>query len=583
MMNLTEILIKHNDPVTRYAVDVIQGKIISGKTEKLICKRHIKDLKRQDKEEFPFIFDYSIAEQGIIKFTTKYCKFTDGKLQGQDVEIVDFQYFIFGSIFGWVHNETGFRRFNQAYIQIARKNGKTLMIGWIALFMLIADGYFGSQVYTSANSKDQARLCWEACDRTLKNSKALKKRLKVVDSRSIIHYKKKYSFIKALSSDTKNLDGFDPHCGVIDEYHAHRTNQVYKLLDDGTVQQDESLIFIITTAGFDLDVPCFSEYNYCKEILEGKKDNEHRFIFISEMDDDDDVKDPENWLKANPLFRHFEDGIEKLGKKVKEGLDNQSHLRNMLTKTLNKWVDMKVNGYMELKKWLECKVNKKDLYEIVKGKQCYCGVDLSQKHDLSSAFFVFPLGSDQYAVLGRTFIPGSRVKQKEVTDGVPYQMWIDAGWMIACEGMTIRNADIEKFIDDFSKEYDFEVLEIDYDNYSANQLAQNMESRGHKAVEIRQGKPTLSEPTKDFRLKVYEKNILHENNPVLNWNVNNAVETSDRNGNIQLDKSDLNKKIDGLASVINACVRAFNHEFNEDKQIDVEQYATKEFLDKIWG
>lgn len=576
-----------NDPVSEYALSVFKDselKQLVGETEKLVCLRHLRDLDRLGDENFPYVFNYFVAESGIIKFVHKYCKFTDGKLVGKPVRLEPHQYFMFGSLFGWIHKETGYRRFNQAYIQKARKNGKTLEISWIANYMLLADGYWGSQVYTAANAKDQAKLCWKDCAKTIRMSKPLKKRVKIKESTNEINFNKKFSYLKALSSETKNLDGFNPHCGVIDEYHAHRNNQIYKLLDDGTVQQDESLVFIITTAGFNLDGPCYSEYLYCKEILNGVKVNDKRFIFISEMDkkDKDDLENPKNWLKANPLFRYLKDGVEKLAQKVREGLDNQEHYRNMMTKTLNIWLDSKDNGYMELEKWKECGISKEELFDIIKGKECYCGVDLSQKHDLVGVTFEFPLGGNLYAVVSRGFIPADRVRQKEKIDGVPYSHWIDLGYLIPCEGLTIRNQQVEDFIQSFPKEHDFTVREVDYDSYCANQLAQNLQAKGYVTVEIRQGMKTLSEPTKDFRNQAYDKNILHENNPVYNWNVYNAVEKMDHNGNIMLDKSDRSKKIDGLASTMNSHTRAMTHDFNE-KEFDAANYTNEEYLSVLLG
>lgn len=570
-----------SDPVTTFANQVVKGNIIAGEAEVLSCKRHLEDLERQGAEDFPYLFDYGIAKEGIIKFIEKYTRFTDGKLAGKPVNLVDFQFFILGSLFSWIHKDTGYRRFRQAYIQVARKNTKTYLVSWVALYMLMGDGYFGSQVYTAANAKDQAKIAFNNCSKMTKVSKPLLKRLKVKESTSEIHYSKKYSVLKALSSETKNLDGFDPHCGVIDEYHAHRNNQIYKLIDDGAIQQDEPLIFIITTAGFDLDSPCYEEYEYCKDILSRKKSNETRFIYIAEMDKEDDIENPENWLKANPLFR-YQNETEKLRIKVQEGLDNKAHLRNMLTKTLNKWVDMKENGYMEYPQWKICGIDPEEIIELCKGKECYVGLDLSQKHDLSSVTFEFPVDKNLYAIISRTFIPSERIKQKEGTDGVPYSRWIQEGFLIPCEGLTIRNQQIEDFIVSFSELNEFKIKEIDYDPYCANQLAQSMEERGYITVEIRQGMRTLSEPTKDFREQVYNKNVLHENNPVLNWNVLNAVEKVDHNGNIMLDKSDLTKKIDGLAATINSHTRAITH-YNQDSEIDISKYAEDEFLEKLWG
>lgn len=569
------------DPVTQYAYDVLENRIVAGETLKLSCQRHIEDLRKQGTEEFPYIFDITIAENGIFKFVEKYCKFTDGKMAGKSVKLENFQKFILGSLFAWIDKNTGYRKFNQAYIQIARKNGKTLLVAWVALYMLMADGYIGSQVYCTATAKDQARLCYEGCMKTTLNSKALKKRLKVIDSKSKIEYKKKYSKLMTLSSETKHLDGFDPHCGVIDEYHAHPNNQVFKLIDDGAIQQDEALVFIITTAGFNLDGPCYTEYKYCKQILMKEKNNEKRFIFISEMDEDDDILNPENWKKCNPLIAYMPGGLKKISQKVQEGIDKPDDLRNMLTKTLNKWVDMQKNSYLEPSKWIELGMDREEFLEFIQNRECYAGVDLSQKHDLSSVAFVFPLGNDMYAIFVHTFIPKGRVDDKCTTDGVNYREWINQGWMTTCEGLTIRNKDIENWFIDFVAKNNFKVLEIDYDTWGANQFAQDLEELGFKIVEIGQRIAVLSEPLKDFRNNVYDEKMMHDNNPVMEWNIKNAVEISDTKGNILLDKRKREKKIDGLAAAINAYVRASTHEYNE-KDVDVSEFANEEFLSKLW-
>ena len=570
------------DPVTKYALDILENRIISGKTLKQACQRHIDNFKRQGSEDFPYVFDISIAEDGIFKFVEKYCKFTDGKLAGQPVTLTDFQKFILGSIFSWVHKDTGYRRYTTAYIQIARKNSKTLLVSWVSLYMFMADDYAGSQVYMTASAKEQARISYEECVKTITFSKSLKKRLKIRDSISRIDYKKKFSKLVALASDTKKLDGFNPHCGVIDEYHAHPNNQMYKLIDDGAVQQDEPLIFIITTAGFNLQSPCFEEYEYCKKILDPDNEivNEKRFVYIAEMDEDDDILDEENWKKSNPLISYLPGGLDKIRQKVQEAIDNPQHMRNMLIKTLNKWVDMKKDGYMETNKWKECAIDRNEFLDIIKGKECYVGVDLSQKHDLSSCAFIFPLEKDLYAIYSHCFIPGERVVHKESTDKAPYRRWIDAGWMSECDGLTIKNKDIEKFIVNFANEHKLEILEIDYDTWNANQFSQNMEELGYTCVEISQGIRTMGEPTKDFRNKVYDKCIIHDGNPVLTWNISNAIEKSDTNGNIKIDKSDRTQKVDSIVAVINGYVRASNHEYNN---ISVEEFSDEEFLKRLWG
>ncbi|MED4586663.1 terminase large subunit [Brevibacillus choshinensis] len=545
------------DAVTQYANDVLNGIEVAGGYVRKACERHLRDLERQGTDEFPYVFDEKLAEK-VHRFF-RFCSHTKGELAGQPIALDPFQKFILGSVFGWIHKDTGLRRYRKAYVQLARKNAKSTILSGVGLYMLMADKEGGAEVYCTATKREQARIVYEDAKAMGEKSKDLSKRLKT--TRDAIFHKTSGSKMLPLSKDTKTLDGLNPHLGIIDEYHAHPTSEMYDVVVSGMGQRPQPLLFIITTAGFNLSAPCFTEYEYCCKLMDGTLDNESYFVFIAQMDKEDDVGDETAWIKANPLMAKDEKGMQYLREEWKIAQDVPEKMRNFLTKNLNIWVDMKENGYMPMDKWKDCGVA---ILPELSGRECYAGIDLSKKIDLTSISFEFPLDDGKVAVLSHSFIPEDTLVAKRQTDKVPYDLWEKQGWLTVTPGAVVDYQFIKAYMLNLIEENNWKIKETCYDPYNATQFAQDMEAEGFLMVEIRQGVKTLSEPTKNFREMVLSGNVIHDNNPVLTWAVSNAVTKQDHNENIMLDKDKSTNRIDPIAALINAHVRCMLSGFEPD-------------------
>jgi phage terminase large subunit-like protein len=361
--------------------------------------------------------------------------------------------------------------------------------------------------------------------------------------------------------DKKKGDGSNPQCGILDEYHAHPTDEYYNILSSGMKTRKNPLLIMITTAGFDLTHPCYKdEYQYVTKILDPDNpiENDRYLIDIYELDKDnegnliDEVKDEKVWTKSNPILVKTKEGIDSIRAELKIAIDKPEKMRDFLTKTMNIWVSMREAGYMDLGKWTLCEGKFPDF----KRKSCCVGVDLSAKIDLTSVTFEFPI-DDMYYVLSHSWMPETTMRAKTNTDNVPYQLWMQQGWITTTPGDVIDYRIIEQYIIDTQKKLGCLIEEVCLDPWGTQQISNSLTEKGLICVEIVQGVKTLSEPTKDFREMVYSKRVIHDGNPVLSWAMGNAVvDEVDRNKNIILTKKKSKERIDPVAATINAHVRA---------------------------
>ncbi|MGE4341402.1 MAG: terminase large subunit, partial [Pigmentiphaga sp.] len=483
------------------------------------------------------------------------------------------------SIFGWVHRETGLRRFRKAMVMVARGNGKSTLLSGLGLYMLMADGEAGAEVYATATMRDQARIVYDAARLMAIQSPDLLRRLEP-GKREMLHPATGSKFAP-LSKETKSLDGLNPHLGIIDEYHAHPTREMYDLLVSAMGKRLQPLLFIITTAGFDLACPCYEEYTYLTKLLQGEAQNDQYFAYIAQLDPEDSPQDESVWIKANPLLAATEPGVEYLRKQLQEALDKPSEMRSFLTKNLNMWVDQREEGYMPMDKWRACAAREDNPMPDLDGRDCYIGVDLSSKIDLTSVAVEFPLGGGRFAVLSHSFIPAERLAARRKTDKQPYDSWVRLGWLTVIPGAVVDQEALIDWIEVQAAERKWDVREICVDPWNATQFAVELQRRGYTVVEITQGIRTLSEPTKDFRERVLRGEIVHDGSPVMAWAMGNAVERRDHNGNIMLDKEKSRDRIDPVAALMNAHARAMHHETRS--AYDPNRYAEEDVLDRIWG
>lgn len=539
------------DRTTAYAKLVVSGKKIAGRKEFLACKRHLDDLKRK---KFDYKFDVEEAEFAIDFANTLVMK------NGEPLKTRGFQEFIIGSLHGWRKKRTKERRFREAYIQVGRRNGKSFLSGMQATFF---STYLGlkDRIFCAATKQDQANIVWDDVRNFIESDSDLTELYKVKEHDRTIKSLITDTVIKSLGRDTKSMDGFGNILSICDELHAHPNNQMYKLLLDGQADVDNALTLAITTAGFNLNSFCYEHYQFCEKILEGLVEKETLFIFICEMDKDDDIWDWKNWLKANPYFLFNEDGTPnqtKIARYSEKAIDAKEKggddLTNFLTKQLNMWVTAKVGQYIDLAKFKECE---SDLtLEDMQGRKAYLGFDLSKGGDLTSIALVFRLENDKIYIYSHSFMPELRLEEHEKTDDVPYRIWVREGLLTLTTGAFGIKTDY-KFIISHLKEilerYEIEIVECGYDAHNAGSFLADLDFLGCDLTEVKQSAKSLNDATVDFALSVKATQVLYDKkNSLLKWSIANATTTSNSFGEIKVDKQAQKNRIDPVDAILDA-------------------------------
>ena len=551
------------DRTTQYALDVLAGKLAAGKLVKLACQRHVDDMERAKAAPYRYYFNVEVADR-IIDFTEKLT-IEEGEEQ-KNVEAYPFQCFILGSLNGWRTKDGNHRRFRTSYVQLGRQNGKSFLNGILATYYSNFDGYNYGQIYCTATKKEQAQITFNEICKFINSDSDLLECFKIHEHNSTIDCKLTHSKIKALSGDTKRVDGFRPYLGIVDEYHAHQNEQMYKLLEGGIKKMKSALISVITTAGFDLKAPCYALYEYCVKVLEGIASNDSQFIYIAQMDKDDDMWLPENWIKANPILEYDADAVQNMIPIADTAREMGGEtLRDFIVKQLNMWLEWSNDVYIENMEPWNASVVKKTLADFRKQK-CYAGLDLSSGGDLTSLALVFPYmmnGEKHYFVYAHSFIPKNRVQEHINTDHVPYDLWIREGLVEVTETMGGIKTDYKYILAHLKKlikEYELDVQWLCYDPHNASAFLADLEALGIDSVAVQQSARSLNDATVDFRLEIKAGHVHHDGNGMLKWSLANAKTVSNSFGEIKIDKEYKIDRIDVVDAIIDAWTEAMKGE-----------------------
>lgn len=563
---------------THYAKLIVSGKIPASKLTKLAAKRHLNNLEQAKSEDYPYKYDYEKANK-VIKFIEMLPDVSTGK----PIPLALFQKFIISMIYGWISKKTGYRRFQKAYISMARKNGKSSLIAGIALYELLYGAYpqLDRQVYCTANSKDQAKLVYKMIVSQLKKvrgvSKGIRKLTKIVQNE--IRYDQADSILKPLSRDTDNLDGLNVLFGVLDEYHTSNTTEMMEVLESSQAQQPQPLIMIISTAGFKLNGPMYSEeYPYIKKLLNGDVKNESYFAVCYEQDSIKEIDKPDLWIKSNPLLEApvIKDIISQfIQKKLTEARD-KDNLGPTLVKNFNMWQNASKESFLKGDEWNNCAI---DSEPTLFNKDVWIGVDLSRTTDLTAVSWIVPYvnenGENKFFVNSHSFV-GTKdgLENKKKRDKIDYEKLEQQGYcsITTKESGIIDYKDVIQFIHELVDRYNFNVKGVFYDEWSAPTFVTELEDV-YDLIPVRQGAKTLSPATKQFRNDVYETNINHLSNPLLTIAINNAI-VIEQNDTIMIDKKTNRNKIDPLAALLNAFTLAmtelessldYNNFYNSDE------------------
>lgn len=547
------------DRVTKFAKANVKNKKDFGEDARLAFKRHIDDLARSKKNDpnFPYRFDEEKAED-IIELANKL---TIAEGEGNEqFTCAGFQEFILGSLFGWVHKETGKRRFTDSYVQVARQQGKSVLNAILGIKCCNFDNYNYGQIYCTATKADQARIVLKEIIKFINADNDLKELFDIKDYKSEITGKITSTVIRALGRDTHTIDGFRPYLGIVDEYHAHKDNQMYKLLKGGTRKLKQSLISVITTAGFNLNAPCYDLYKYCRRVLRGIDVNERQFIYIAQMDEKDDIWDPTNWIKCCPLTGKDPELVAAMQEDARKAQSmGGAELRDFLTKALNIWVTNAETAFLDLAEWEKCG-SERDLSDFA-GKQVIVGLDLSSGGDLTSYCLEFPYedeetGDRKYFLHSHSFMPSHRLQEHmDLEDNAPYVIWQQQGLLTvttAAGGIKTDYKTILSSLHDIVDKYQLDVMAIGYDPHNASAFLLDLEDFGCDLIEIKQSARSLNDATIDFQLEVKAHNMeYNKENVLLTRSMNDAIISEPNSfGEIKIDKMLQKNRIDPCDAAI---------------------------------
>ena len=534
---------------SQYMNNVVSGKATVCENVRMAVQRQLNDLNRQNTPDFQYYFDEDEAERWL-RFIS-ILRHTSGNWKGQRFNVQDFQAFRWACIFGWQRTDGKGRRFRRAFVEVARKQGKTEEAAAIMLGGLLIDGENGAQIFSAATTRHQAKIVYNAAKlmaRELRNdSEVIRDELEIRAHRIISS--RTDSFMEALSAEAGTLDGLSPHIAVIDEFHAHPTNEVLKVLETGQGARSNPLSYIITTSGFNFESPWFHLRQNCIDILRGLKTDETFFGVIYTLDEGDDWNDRSTWVKANPqigITPSWEFMESEYTKAVNEGGRSEVEFK---TKNLNipcgvaeVWIQDEV--------WQKCP-NSYDL-QALKGRACFAGIDFAATSDFTACVLLFPSENEgePHILLPFFYIPEetAKMRSREFPDVL---RWINSGLLTITPGNV---TDYDYLIADLHRlrgEYDIQA--IGYDPYNAFQTVARLEADGFPMDKFAQGIMNMSAPTKEFERLVKQGMINHGGNPIMRWMLSNVQPYYDQNENLKIrkKKNSLNLKIDGIiASVI---------------------------------
>lgn len=525
----------------------------------IVCKRTRRQYERLvDDIHHPkdgYIFDQARAERPIA-FIERFCKHSKGEWAEQPLRLELFQKAFISALFGFVDAKTGYRKYRETLFYVARKNGKSVMLSGLALYMLIADQEAGAEVYSVASKKDQAKIIYEETYNMVRQSPDL---LQVIKKRkSDLYFPLTFSKFQPLGKNSDTLDGLNSSLVIIDELHSIKDRNLYEVMKQSQSARRQPLLVMITTAGTVRECIFDDMYKYACGVCDGTITDPHFLPIIYELDSKEEWLDPMKWEKANPGLNRIKK-LDDLISKVSRAKQSPRDLTGVLVKDFN--VIQSVAST-----WITFDdAANPETFELERFKGYYAigGADLSRSGDLTAATLLFMDKQEKRYVTQMYFLPKDNFEQRVKEEKIPYDKWYEAGLLRLCEGNSINYSDVTAWFLEMVEKYDVTPAWIYYDPYSAAYWVQEMQSHGFNMVKCYQGVKTLSLPMQQLGQDLAAKKVNYNANPLLLWCITNTGVKTDVNGNIQPIKATNPKyRIDGLASLLDAYVGLLDH-YNE--------------------
>lgn len=540
------------NPILEYWDDIKSGKeIVSDKIYRTY-KKIVYDLTDNNSEYY-----YSHARANhAIEFIENFCRHSQGKLGGQPVILELWEKAMLATIFGFINIE-GIRKYNKAVLIIGKKNGKSLIASCVGLYLQVADGEAGPEVYAVATKRDQAKKIWIVAKQMVKKSPTLRKRIKTLVSDLVSDFND--GTFKPLASDVDTLDGLNVSGALMDEFHQWKNGKaLYDIIADGITAREQPLIFMTSTAGvirediYD-DIYDDAEMQINNYFNPDGFEDEHTIYFVYELDSRKEWTDENCWKKANPGLGTIKN-IKTLADRVEKAKHNSKLVKNLVCKDFN--IRETSN-----ETWLNFEqINNTEKFNIeeLKPKYGIGGCDLSKTTDLTAAKVIFMLPNDKKIyVLSMYWLPEDLLEKRVHEDKIPYNIWRDKGLLRTCEGNTINPKDVTAWFVEIQEKYDIYISYVGYDGWSAKYWVEEMADNFGRSVMVPviQGKKTLSSPMHRLAAELEAKRIIYNDNPIDKWCLCNTSVDEDINGNIQPHKtSNQRRRIDGTAALLNAYV-----------------------------
>jgi len=523
-----------------YAVyDKLVQDLFNGKTVEFL------DKETGEIETMHYVFDSKKAQRPI-EFLEKFCRHSKGKWANKPIKLELWQKAMLESVYGFVDQETGMRKYRKVVLIVAKKNGKSFLASGIGLFGLTSDGEGGAEIYSVSTTRDQAKVIWQQAKNLAGKSPALKRRCRRTISG--IYYDKENAVFSPLASKTDSLDGKNPYYILEDEFWAWLDMEMMTIMEDGVSAREQPLILATSTMGTVRGRVFDAEYSYCEKVIKGYLGepggivDETYLPIIYELDDENEWKIEESWYKANPNL-----GVSKkmsyLRNQVLKATNDPTKLTNLLCKDFN----IRQNDTHAWLRFEELNNEKK----IDSFKDCYCigGCDLSSTTDLTCATLL-GYQNNELKVKQMYWIPSNNLEFKIKDDKIPYDIWLKNGWLRLSEGSKVDYHDVTNWFIEQVQEFDLRPLWVGYDSWNAQYWCDDMTEHGFDMVEVRQGAKTMSSPMKQLKADLIDKKVNYDNNPILKWCLSNVSIKQDENENIRPVKEKSRQRIDGAVRLI---------------------------------
>jgi len=552
--------------IKEYNEQIEAGIEIVSKKVQVVYKRLAKTTDAP--EDSKYYFNEKEATRPIT-FIESFCKQSQGVI-GETLELMLWQKALIQTIFGFLSRSTQQRQYREAFVLVARKNGKSTLLSAISLFMLVADKEGASEVYSIATKLDQSKRIITEAWNMVKQSPDLKSIIK--KRRNDMYFPNTSSIMQAQASTSKSLDGLNTHLGVVDEAHAIRDRSLYEVIKQSMQSRRQPLLFVITTAGTVRENIYDSLYDYASKIAIGELEDETFLPILYELDDIEEWTDEKQWYKANPGLGKIK-FLEALRDEVERAKRDPDYQTGVLCKHFN-LRQASDNLWLTFDDFnTELCYNEDDINH----KYCIGGADLSSTTDLSSATLLTEtklkvFKNDEEQLIKKVLIkqmywmPQERYEERMREDKVPYDKWVEKGYLRLCEGNKVNYKDITKWFVDEVNDNGLRPLWVGYDSWNAQYWCDEMQAYGFDMVEVRQGAKTMSSPMKQMKGDLQDKTIVYNNNPILKWCFSNLSIKADDNDNIRpvKGKAGTRQRIDGAVSLID-CYVIYTNKYQEFK------------------